>query len=288
MGSHAHRRVANVGASPTGSSGVCGRPLRVLTAAHCMAHSRLALRMLAARSAPCRKKVAQSAEEACRAPAFAHASASPLPRPHSLPCALHTSTRMQSTLDTHAPRVRASPAMHTHHAATRAQKLGCRARVTGHWLPVGRLAAGTSGANALYKHARHLRCAPPSITDMLCMPSTSTVARCLRPQSLDDIDRVEDDRHDEDDREHDGRCERVRAHSHLRLLRPKSHTPARCQAPLTLLSKQDPFQHPVGHGRPSLLTPLLFSDARLLLARRVVGGGSGAAFVALCLRVLAN
>ena len=59
------------------------------------------------------------------------------------------STRMQSTLDTHAPRVRASPAMHTHHAATRAQKLGCRARVTGHWLPVGRLAAGTSGANAL-------------------------------------------------------------------------------------------------------------------------------------------
>ena len=234
MGSHTHRRVANVGASPTGSSGVCGRPLRVLAAAHCMARSRLALRMLAARSAPCRKKVAQSAEEACRAPAFAHASASPLPRPHSLPCALHTSTRMQSTLVTHAPRVRASPAMHTHHAATRAQKLGCRARVTGHWLPVGRLAAGTSGANALYKHARHLRCAPPCITDMLCMPSTSTVARCLRPQSLDDIDRVEDDRHDEDDREHDGRCERVRAHSHLRLLRPKSHAPARCQAPLTL------------------------------------------------------
>ena len=112
MGSHAHRRVANVGASPTGSSGVCGRPLRVLAEAHCMARSRLALRMLAARSAPCRKKVAQSAEEACRAPAFAHASASPLPRPHSLPCALHTSTRMQSTLDTHAPRVRASPAMH--------------------------------------------------------------------------------------------------------------------------------------------------------------------------------
>ena len=56
MGSHAHRRVANVGASPTGSSGVCGRPLRVLTAAHCMAHSRLALRMLAARSAPAQKK----------------------------------------------------------------------------------------------------------------------------------------------------------------------------------------------------------------------------------------
>ena len=40
------------------------------------------------------------------------ASASPLPRSRSLPCALHTSTRMQSTLDTHAPRVRASQAVH--------------------------------------------------------------------------------------------------------------------------------------------------------------------------------
>ena len=47
-------------------------------------------------------------KEACRAPAFA----SPLPRPHSLPCALHTSTRVQSTLVTHAPCVRASPAVH--------------------------------------------------------------------------------------------------------------------------------------------------------------------------------
>ena len=139
------------------------------------------------------------------------------------------STRMQSTLVTHAPRVRASPAMHTHHAATRAQKLGCRARVTGHWLPVGRLAAGTSGANALYKHARHLRCAPPSIP---CARSMLSISNALR--------------------------------------------------------KTRPLPTPDGHGRPSLLTPLLFSDARLLLARRVVGGGSGAAFVALCLRVLAN
>ena len=214
----------------------------------------------------CRKKLQKRAQEACRAPG----SASPPPRPRSLPCAVHTSARVQSTLDTHAPRVRASPAMQMLSCGnTRSrQKLGCRARVTGHWLPVGRLAAGTSGANALYKHARHLRCAPPCIADMLCMPLTSTVARCHRTQSLDVNDRVEDVRHDEDDRGHDGRCERVRAHSHLRLLRPKSHTPARCQAPLTLLSKQDPFQHPDGHGRPSLLTPLLFSDARLLLARR--------------------
>ena len=33
-------------------------------------------------------------------------------RAFSLLCALHTSTRVQSTLDAHAPRVRASPAMH--------------------------------------------------------------------------------------------------------------------------------------------------------------------------------
>ena len=47
-------------------------------------------------------------KEACRAPGFA----SPLPRLRSLLCALHTSTRVQSTLVTHAPCVRASPAVH--------------------------------------------------------------------------------------------------------------------------------------------------------------------------------
>ena len=41
-------------------------------------------------------------KEACRALGFA----SPLPRPRSLLCALHTSTRAQSTLVTHAPCVR--------------------------------------------------------------------------------------------------------------------------------------------------------------------------------------
>ena len=49
-------------------------------------------------------------KEACRAPGFA----SPLPRPRSPRCALHTTTRVQSTLVTHAARVRvrASPATH--------------------------------------------------------------------------------------------------------------------------------------------------------------------------------
>ena len=73
--------------------------------------------MRAARSARCRKELQKSCnskrrQEACRPPGFATASASPPPRPRPLPCALHTSTRVQSTLDTHAPRVHASPAMH--------------------------------------------------------------------------------------------------------------------------------------------------------------------------------
>ena len=50
----------------------------------------------------------KSAQRGCRAPGFA----SPLPRLRSLLCALHTSTRVQSTLVTHAPCVRASPALH--------------------------------------------------------------------------------------------------------------------------------------------------------------------------------
>ena len=106
--------------------------------------------------------------------------ASPLPRPRSLLCALHTSTRAQSTLVTHAPCVRRTAsdarALTRQHALAR-QKQGWRARVTGHWLTVGRLAADTSGAHTLCKHARHLRCSRgPRITHTLCMPSTSTVA----------------------------------------------------------------------------------------------------------------
>ena len=87
----------------------------------------------------------------------------------------------------HACRARSSRTHHAcaprqpctcSHAATRAhvKKLGCRARVTGHWLTVGRLAAGTSGANALCNalatfaaretHASSTRCAchpPPTL-----------------------------------------------------------------------------------------------------------------------------
>ena len=49
----------------------------------------------------------------------AHRASPRMPHPHSLPCALHTSTRVHSTLDTHAARMRASPATRTcTHTAT--------------------------------------------------------------------------------------------------------------------------------------------------------------------------
>ena len=49
----------------------------------------------------------------------AHRASPRMPHPHSLPCALHTSTRVHSTLDTHASRMRASPATCTcTHTAT--------------------------------------------------------------------------------------------------------------------------------------------------------------------------
>ena len=81
----------------------------------------------------------------------------------------------------HARTTRARLASRAHaltwqHTLAR-QKLGCRARVTGHWLTVSRLAADTSGANALCNalatcaareaHASSTRCAchpPPTLS----------------------------------------------------------------------------------------------------------------------------
>ena len=196
--------VTRTGASPTGSSGVCGRPLRVLTAAHCMAHSRLALRMLAARSAPCRKKVAQSAK---RHVEHRH---SPTPRPRHC----HARTRCPAPCTrAHACRARSSRTHHAcaprqpctcSHAATRAhvKKLGCRARVTGHWLPVGRLAADTSGAHT----ALQTRSPSPLPATMRHRHAVHAIhhRRCHRTQRHDDNDRDEDERHDEEDQGHDG------------------------------------------------------------------------------------
>ena len=119
------------------------------------------------------------------------------------------------------------------HVTTRAhvKKLGCRARVTGHWLTVGRLAAGTSSANALCNAlaTSAAREAHASSTRYACHPPPTL----HRTQRHDDNERDKDERHDEEDREHDGRCERVRFRSRLRLSRAMAHAHARCQAPLS-------------------------------------------------------
>ena len=91
----------------------------------------------------------------------------------------HEHTRAEHARHARTTRARLASRAHAltwQHTLAR-QKLGCRARVTGHWLTVGRLAAGTSGANALCRHARHLRCSRgPCFTHTLCLPSTTDVA----------------------------------------------------------------------------------------------------------------
>ena len=227
----AHTLLRALCCSERASTASVGRPVERRDGATLSADE--LLYFCSAKSTPPRAKT----KEVSTASAPGCAASSPLPRPRSLRCALHTSTRVQSTLDTHAPRVHASPAMHMlSRGNTRSrQKLGCcRARVTGHWLTVGRPAAGTSGSHTRCKHARHLRCVrSPCIADMLCMPSTSTDMLCMPStvrQRHDDNERDEDERHDDEDREHDGRCERVRFRSRLRLSRAMAHAHARCQA----------------------------------------------------------
>ena len=182
------------------------------------------------------QKALHRAQRRKRSPPQAHRD---VPRPRhcrararcAAPCTRAHACRARSTRTRHACTSR-QPCTCSH-AATRAhvKKLD-RARVTGHWPTVGRPAAGTSGSHTRCKHARHLRCVrSPCIADMLCMPSTSTVARCHRTaERHDDNERDEDERHDAEHREHDGRSQRVRARSRLPLSRAKAHAHARCQA----------------------------------------------------------
>ena len=83
----------------------------------------------------------------------------------------HEHARAERAQHAHCTRARLAGdarALMRQHALKR-QKQECRARLTGHWLRVGRLAADTSGAHTLRRCARHLRCARAScITDTLC------------------------------------------------------------------------------------------------------------------------
>ena len=114
-------------------------------------------------------------KEACRAPGFA----SPLPRPRSLPCALHTSTRVQSTLDTHAPCVRASPAVHMLSCGNTRSHVKCLNGCSSHWPLADRRPARRwhiQRERAL-QCACHLHCARGTcVIHTLCLPSTTDVA----------------------------------------------------------------------------------------------------------------
>ena len=80
----------------------------------------------------------------------------------------------------------------------------------GHWLTVGRLAAGAPGANTLCKHARHLRCSRgPCLTHTLCLPSTTDVAPYA--ETRDDDERDDEERDERDDEERDEQGERGEA-----------------------------------------------------------------------------
>ena len=191
-------------------------------------------------------------QEACRAPGFAsHAS----PTLAALRLA-HEHTRAQHARHarfTHASLASDAHALTQQHALTR-QKHHVVPRVTGHWLTVGRPAAEPSSAQSQRKCTRHISLLVSHVHHPHAVHATH---HHCRTQRHDDNDRDENERHDEEDREHDGRCERVRVRSHLRLSRAKAHTHARCQAPLTLSAKQEPFQHPDGHGTHTLLTPAM-------------------------------
>ena len=79
-------------------------------------------------------------------------------------------TRARLASDPHAPTLQ--------HALAR-QKQGWRARVTGHWLTVGRSAACASGSCIRCKCDRHLRCSCGAcVAHTLCMPCATTVVTC--------------------------------------------------------------------------------------------------------------
>ena len=174
----------------------------------------------------------------------------------------------QSTLDTHAARMRASTATRTcTHTATctcahTRQKHHVVPRVTGNWLTVGRPAAEPSSTQLQCKCACHV----PLLASHVHHPHVvhATHHHCCHrtAETHDDNERDEDERHDAEDREHDGRSQRVRARSRLPLSRAKAHAHARCQAPLsktrTLPSPRWPWndhpfdaQHVVTVGGPN-------------------------------------
>ena len=136
-----------------GDGGVAHRPRRSTICTQ---------RVLCRTEKSCTKRLRHVAHRACASHCHARAR-----------CAGHAHEHM------HACRERLTRTLHARerrrcgnysHMATRADVKRQDAQLTGHWLTVGRLADGTSGANTLCNHARHLQCSRGTcITHTMCL-----------------------------------------------------------------------------------------------------------------------
>ena len=147
------------------------------------------------------------------APGFATASSSPPPIPRSPRCALYTTTRVQSTLVTHAARVRASPATHVlSHCNMQGWESTCKDGCSCHW-PL----AGCRPALRWHRQHAHKHCNRSATST--ARESRSSCANAVHPatRNIATVHRHDDDERDylerdeEDDCGDEGRCERVRA-----------------------------------------------------------------------------
>ena len=162
------------------------------------------------------------------------------------PCTRAHACTARSTRTLHAcePRQRRAHALTQQHALAHAQKHHMVPRVTGNWLTVGRPAAEPSSAQSQRKCTRQIPLLASHVPHPHAVHATHHHCCTVPQRHDDDYERDEDDRHDTEDREHDGRCERVRAHPHLRLSRAKSHAHTRCQALARSQQNKNPSNTP--------------------------------------------
>ena len=164
---------------------------------------------------------------------------------------VHTSTRVQSTLDTHAPRVRDSPAMHMlSHGNTRSRQkawLPC----SSHWPLADRRPARRwhIWRECALQCACHLRCSRDTcVVHTLCMPSTTDVVVLVRRDMMTMIETKTNDTMKKTENTMDDASECVSArtrtaHAHRRIRKPA--TSARGgPSPQHVLLKRPPLRSP--------------------------------------------
>ena len=118
------------------------------------------------------------------------------------------------------------------------------------------LATGWPSAGWRLAHLARARCANASPPPLLARPMRHPHAVpaiehrcCHRVLRDDDDERDGDERDDAEDREHDGRSQRVRARSRLPLSRAKAHAHARCQALARSQQNKNPSNPPMAMER---------------------------------------